>query len=494
MRCTSTLHPSLGKFLLFSYSVAMVRKKMTRIGSCLFLTATALLVLSCSGKGSSTNDAANATNDESSPQAVAPAELARRQQEEAIGSFVQSLDPVQRYSQLFLVNLEGNRSFSPVERLQWGALPEEDLLPGGYLFFSYNIAETPAQVAEFTASIQRWSQQRGMVPPLLAVDQEGGMVNRLRSVTSPLPSARQVAQSLTASQAQSLYAAQAAQMSLLGFQMNLSPVAEAESQHNSAFLDSRSFGGLGTMEEFAVAAIQGFQSQGLMAVAKHFPGNTNDDPHSGLPEIALNQQELERLYMGPFRQVLQAGNPWAVLMSHARISTSGTAAPLHDSETPACLSRFWVTDILRNTFQYQGLVLSDDIFMAALEKNGFPPHKAVMLALEAGIDVIMLSEKRFGSVLRLILDRSQSDADFAALLDRAVERVIAAKVQAGLLTFRPATEDVSMSASADTGEPSAADRLELVPTQRALWSQEDWDAVYQQGMELYQAGFGGTSE
>lgn len=117
-----------------------------------------------------------------------------------------------------------------------------------------------------------------------------------------------------------------------------------------------------------------------------------------------------------------------------------------------------------------------------------------MLALEAGIDVIMLSEKRFGSVLRLILDRSQSDADFAALLDRAVERVIAAKVQAGLLTFRPATEDASMSASADTGEPSAADRLELVPTQRALWSQEDWDAVYQQGMELYQAGFGGTSE
>ena len=147
--------------------------------------------------------------------------IQHRQQEEAIRAFVQSLDPVQRYSQLFLVNLEGSRSFSPVESFQWGDLPEEALLPGGYLFFSYNIAETPAQVAEFTASIQHWSQQRGMVPPLLAVDQEGGMVNRLRSVTSPLPSARQVAQSLTASQAQSLYAAQAAQMSLLGFQMNL---------------------------------------------------------------------------------------------------------------------------------------------------------------------------------------------------------------------------------------------------------------------------------
>lgn len=421
--------------------------------------------------------------------------MARRQQEEAIRSFVQSLDPVQRYSQLFLVNLEGSRSFSPVERLQWGDLPEEDLLPGGYLFFSYNIAETPSQVAEFTASTQSWSQQRGMVPPLLAVDQEGGMVSRLRSVTSPLPSARQVAQSLAASQAQSLYAAQAAQMSLLGFQMNLAPVAEAEGPHNSAFLDSRSFGGLGTMEDFAVAAIQGFQNQGLMAVAKHFPGNTNDDPHTGLPEIALGQQELERLYLEPFRRVLQAGNPWAVLMSHARVSAGGVGGITaeQDSETPACLSRFWVTDILRSRFQYQGLVLSDDIFMAALEKNGFPPNKAVMLALEAGIDVIMLSEKRFGSVLRLILDRSRSDPEFAALLDTAVERVIAAKVQAGLLTFRPVTEAAAAPATADTTEAGAAstDRLELVPTQRAPWSQADWDAAYQQGMELYRSAFGG---
>lgn len=469
----------------------MVRKKMTRIGRRLFFAATAMLVLSCSGKDSSTKDNSNLNKDLSLQQVVSPEDLVRLQ-EEAIRNFVQSLDPVQRYSQLFLVNLEGNKNFSPVERFQWGDLPEQDLLPGGYLFFSYNIAEKPAQVAEFTASIQNWSLQRNMVPPLLAVDQEGGMVNRLRFVSSTLPSAQKVAQSLTASQAQSLYATQAAQMSLLGFQMNLAPVAEAETQHNSAFLDTRSFGGLGTMEDFAVAAIKGFQSQGLMAVAKHFPGNTNDDPHTGLPEITLEQQELERLYLEPFRQVLQAGNPWAVLMSHARTS-AGITSDGSDPETPACLSRFWVTDILRNKFQYQGLVLSDDIFMAALEKNGFPPNKAVMMALEAGIDVIMLSEKRFGSVLALILDKSQSDPEFTALLDRAVERVVAAKVQAGLLTFRPATEDAANSAAGNITEAGAAstERLELVPIQRSPWSQEDWDAAYQQGMELYRSAFGG---
>ncbi len=446
---------------------------------CLPALALMLVLLSCSGResdGASRQSAAASQEAAAQPKAEKRALMGRQKQEQAaLSSFVQSLNPVERYSQLFLVNLEGNRDFSPVESFQWADLPEQELLPGGYLFFSYNIADTPAQVSAFTASIQDWSRRRGMVPPLLAVDQEGGDVARLRSITSTLPSARQVAQSLAASQAQSLYAAQSAQMRLLGFQMNLAPVAEAESQHNSAFLDGRSFGGLGTMEEFAVAAIDGFQSQGLIAVAKHFPGNTNDDPHSGLPEIALDRQELERLYLEPFRRVLQVSQPWALLMSHAR-----TAA--HDPDTPACLSHFWVTQTLREDFGYQGLILSDDIFMAALEQNGFPPQRAVMLALEAGIDVIMLSEKRFGSVLRLILERARTEPEFAAALDRAVERVIAAKVKAGLLSFR----------AADDGADGQGDGgLVLVDAGARPWSQEEWDEAYQQGMELYRSGFGG---
>ena len=443
---------------------------------CLPALALMLALLSCSGREGDGASQPVAASQEAAAQSKAE-ELAlmgrQKQEEAALSSFVQSLDPVERYSQLFLVNLEGNSRFSPVESFQWADLPEQELLPGGYLFFSYNVAATPAQVAEFTSSIQTWSRQRGMVAPLLAVDQEGGDVARLRSITSPLPSARRVAQTLSASQSRSFYAAQSTQMRLLGFQMNLAPVSEAESQHNSAFLEGRSFGALGVMEEFAVAAIDGFQSQGLIAVAKHFPGNTNDDPHSGLPEIALGHQELERLYLEPFRRVLQTSQPWAVLMSHAR-----TAA--HDPDTPACLSHFWVTQTLREDFGYQGLILSDDIFMAALEQNGFPPQRAVMLALEAGIDVIMLSEKRFGSVLRLILERAQTEPEFAAVLDRAVERVIAAKVKAGLLTFQA----VNAGAEGEGG-------LVLLDAGARPWSQEEWDAAYQQGMELYRLGFGG---
>ena len=274
---------------------------------------------------------------------------------------------------------------------------------------------------------------------------------------------------MTYEEAQELYRLQGSQMQNLGFHLNLAPVAEATSSHNQAFLDTRSYGPLPQMEDYARAAIAGFQEGGIGAVAKHFPGNTNDDPHTGLPEISLNQQELQKLYLEPFRRILQESKPWAVLMSHARTA-------VYDGENPACLSRFWVTQMLRQDFGYQGLILSDDIFMAALEKNGFPPERSVMMAVEAGIDVIMLSEKKFCSVLKLILDRSREDESFKSLLDASVERILLAKVQAGLMSFQEEGEQLKL----------------VVNSSPKVWSQESFQTAYQQGVEHYTAAFGGT--
>jgi beta-N-acetylhexosaminidase len=150
-------------------------------------------------------------------------------------------------------------------------------------------------------------------------------------------------------------------------------------------------------------------------------------------------------------------------MSHARTSA-------YDSETPACLSRFWVTEVLRQDFGYQGLILSDDIFMAALEKNGFPPEKAAIMAMEAGIDVIMLSEKKFGSVLQLLLDKSQKESEFKSLLDAAVERVIEVKIKAGLLSFQEEEGGLSLVCN------------ESVTNH---WNEAEFQNLFQQGQALF---------
>ena len=452
----------------------MVRKNTIQLRKSLVLMMMLCLLLSCSGKNTESNpDSAEVesslSQEEIQRNLQLQQELQKKQaQQAALQNFIQSLDPVQRYSQLFLVNLEGNTSFRPVESLQWEEVPEQALVPGGYLFFSYNVADSAQKVADFTASIQNWCQSNQTLPPLLAIDQEGGLVNRLRSVTSPLPSAQEVAETMTSQQAQELYRLQGSQMQHLGFHLNLAPVAEATSSHNQAFLDTRSYGPLPQMEDFARAAIAGFQEGGIGAVAKHFPGNTNDDPHTGLPEIALSQQELQKLYLEPFRRILQESKPWAVLMSHARTA-------VYDGETPACLSRFWVTEMLRQDFGYEGLILSDDIFMAALEKNGFPPERSVMMAVEAGIDVIMLSEKKFGSVLKLILDKSREDESFKSLLDASVERILLAKVQAGLMSFQEDESGLSLVCN-----ESVANH----------WNEAEFQNLHRRGQELYATALG----
>ena len=452
----------------------MVRKNTIQLRKSLVLMMMLCLLLSCSGKKTESNpDSAEVesalSQEEIQRNLQLQQELQKKQaQQAALQNFIQSLDPVQRYSQLFLVNLEGNTSFRPVESLQWEEVPEQALIPGGYLFFSYNVADSAQKVADFTASIQGWCQSNQTLPPLLAIDQEGGLVNRLRSVTSSLPSAQEVAETMTSQQAQELYRLQGSQMQHLGFHLNLAPVAEATSSHNQAFLDTRSYGPLPQMEDFARAAIAGFQEGGIGAVAKHFPGNTNDDPHTGLPEIALSQQELQQLYLEPFRRILQESKPWAVLMSHARTA-------VYDGETPACLSRFWVTEMLRQDFGYEGLILSDDIFMAALEKNGFPPERSVMMAVEAGIDVIMLSEKKFGSVLKLILDRSRKDESFKSLLDASVERILLAKVQAGLMSFQEDESGLSLVCN-----ESVANH----------WNEAEFQNLHRRGQELYATALG----
>jgi len=379
-------------------------------------------------------------------------------QQKALSDFISNLSEIQKLSQLFLVNLEGKENFKPVEYSSEG-IP---LIPGGYIFFSYNIAETPEKLAKFNYSIQKFSLENKIIPPFLSVDQEGGLVNRLRNINSMLPSAQLISQRLTPEQAFAFYENQAGQMFYEGFHINLAPVAEVSDELNSNFLGNRSYGNENAVIKYASAAVNGFQKQGIGAVLKHFPGNTNDDPHTGLPEINVSAEKLEELYLKPFQKLLQT-KPLGVLMSHARTSA-------FDKNTPACLSSFWVTDILRNKYNYEGLIFSDDIFMAALEKNGFPPEKAIVMAIEAGVDVIMLSEKRFASSIDILSKKLSSDKNFAILIEKAIARIINAKIKYGIL---------------ERNYDSSTKTYSIKPKEVSSWNEDKFLEFKEKGQSLY---------
>ncbi|MBQ3670641.1 MAG: glycoside hydrolase family 3 protein [Treponema sp.] len=420
-----------------------------------FLVATALTLFSCAKKELSSQEASQKSQSESA-------------QARAIKEFVSSLDDHVKISQLFLVNIEGSEKYRAVEKTADGS----PLVPGGCLLFSYNIASSPEKIATFTESIKSYYIENKNIPPYIAVDQEGGDVNRLRKITSTLPSQKWVSENFSLAKAKSLYALQASQLRLLGINMNLAPVVEAENERNAHFLGTRTFGSADNVVSYAGEEIAGYEENGIATVLKHFPGNSDADPHSNLPEIRTTKEELERDYIQPFRTLLPKSS--AVLMSHARVTVSDDEAFSAEKKVPACLSPFWVTGIVRNELGFGGLILSDDIFMAALSENGFPPEKACIQALEAGIDVIMLSEKKFGMVAELLLEKAKSSESFNELVEKAVCRVIQYKINAGLLSV--------MSEKTESGETRS--RI-VVNENRPAYDKEAFSAAYTQGMELY---------
>jgi beta-N-acetylhexosaminidase len=383
--------------------------------------------------------------------AVSPELEARR---DAAVEYAASLSLEEQVCQLFIENLAGNETYVPVEH---ASSSEKALVPGGYLFFSYNIADTPEKIIAFTDSINSYCAARNIIPPYLALDQEGGTVSRLRGISGPLPSCEKVSETLSVAQAYKLYSMQALQMRALGFTMNLAPVAEICDDSNRLFLSGRSYGSADAVIAYGTAAVNAFQNNGIASVIKHFPGNTNTDPHTGLPEIELTRTQLDAEVMMPFSRLI-SHVPAGVLMSHARTSTL-------DPKIPACLSRSWVTEKLRGEAGFRGLVFSDDIFMSALAGNGYPPERAVVLAVDAGVDVIMISEKRFAGPASVLIARAKQDSGFAEKIRNAAERVINFKIQYGLLRLEKDSESWHVVIPGRTGSnelpQSSAERLDL---------------------------------
>jgi len=350
----------------------------------------------------------------------------QNEREEALVRYVAQLPLEQKIAQMFIENLEGCNTFRSYESVgaMTGGNDDEPLVAGGYLFFSYNIASTREQEQAFIKSIREYCDKYGIIQPYLSVDQEGGWVNRLKKLNPSLPSNEKVASEYDVSGAYKIYCEQAAGMKELGFDMNLAPVVEVCTQDNAEFLDGRSFGDVETVIRYGTACINGYENNGIATVLKHFPGNTNTDPHTGLPEITLSKEDLF-LSIEPFKEFVKL-NPAAILMSHARTTAV-------DSGVPACLSKVWVTDILRNEFGYKGLIFSDDIFMGALADNGYPPEVAAVRAVEAGIDCIMISEKRFAKAGKVLYNKAKEDEEFAKKIDAAVIRILKYKIEAGLI-------------------------------------------------------------
>lgn len=461
------LPASRGYYPVREFSIKIkIMKKLLLIAYCSLL----ILLSSCTKKpGPQEIEAQKRLAEEQRLKAIEQAK------ESAISEYVDSLSEDVKISQLFLVNIEGNQKYHSVEKTSDG----KALVPGGVLLFSYNISKDPLETYDFIKSIHDFYIENQNIPPFVAVDQEGGDVNRLRGLTSVLWGQKKVAESFSPENAANLYSAQARQMRNLGFHLNLAPVVEVENESNKDFLDTRTFGNLEKVLLYGRIAVESYEQNGIAVVLKHFPGNSSVDPHVGLPKITFDETERDN-YFKPFEELLPKSS--AGLMSHA-IMKPLNAENTEKYDMPACFSKYWISDCVREKFGFKGLVFSDDIFMGALAKNGYPPEEACVKAISAGVDVIMLSEKRFGHVAGILLEKAKEDETFAKELNRSIKNVIKYKIKAGILLMKE-NEQISENPDSENKMTIPAFSIKINPDYKEF-DLKKFDEDYKLGMEAY---------
>lgn len=254
---------------------------------------------------------------------------------------------------------------------------------GGVILFSRNIA-TPEQVAALTYACHHAARR----PILIAIDQEGGAVARLRAGFTESPGGMALGAADSTALTEQVSAVLARELRALGINWNLAPMVDVTHDTANPSVGTRSFGSDGEMvSEFATAAIRGFQSESVAACAKHFPGlgNTPVDTHEALAVISGSVDYLWQQDLIPFRAAVLAGVQ-SVMVSHVKFESL-------DPEYPATLSPHIIQHLLREKIGFEGVACTDCMEMRAIADHYGPGESAVLAAL-AGNDILFFSHTR----------------------------------------------------------------------------------------------------
>jgi beta-N-acetylhexosaminidase len=277
-----------------------------------------------------------------------------------------------------------------------------DLNVGGIILFARNL-EDPGQVWELIRDLQREAMAAAGRPLLIAVDQEGGPVQRLKTPFTIIPGARDLSLQATLQEVEDLARKTAQELALVGINVNLAPVLDV-ARGPECPLYERSYGSDPEQAaSFGEAAIRGYLSGGVLPVAKHFPGlgDTVRDSHVELP-AAQGRDPSRTMDLLPFRRAIAAGVPM--------IMTAHTLVPEWDSR-PGTLSPVAIQDWLRQNLGFAGVVMTDDLEMGAIAGHARAPQ-AARQALAAGADLLLICEDveaAWETVARLAADEKLFD-------------------------------------------------------------------------------------
>jgi beta-N-acetylhexosaminidase len=332
-----------------------------------------------------------------------------------------SLPLEQKIGQLFFIGLPGAELDDTARELL------REISPAGICLFARNIRE-----AVQTRKLLDDVRENLPVEPFLSLDQEGGLVDRLRRVVEPMPAANLLK---TPEQAATLARITAQIVRILGFNMNFAPVVDVIDEKRAKFsngLFSRTFGkSREEVFEFSRQYLKTLQKNGVLGSIKHFPGlgASEIDSHEELPAVNLRNEEFKSTDLYPYKEFFKAGGVHAVMIAHAAFPNLDLQERDQNGKLlPTSLSFNFTTKLLRASLGFDGLALTDDLEMGAILKN-YGIGDACKMAIKAGQDQLLICNDA-GSIregFQAVLEAVKSGEIAESRVDDSLQRIAAVK-------------------------------------------------------------------
>lgn len=322
---------------------------------------------------------------------------------------------VREVGQRFMVGFNGHTASADVRKLI------RDFGLGNVILFARNV-DSPEQVADLVRELQSIARDAGhSLPLLVAIDQEGGQVQRLRAPWTVWPPIKALGELGSEDAARRMGAALGAELSACGVTLDFAPVVDVDTNPKNPIIGSlgRSFSSdPEKVARLAAAMIEGLQGQRVAACAKHFPGHgdVDVDSHLDLPFSDVSRRRLQDVELRPFRRAAEIG-----------VATIMTAHVLYrdlDDQYPATLSPTIIRELLRGELKYDGVVFGDDLEMKAVAAK-WSYGEAAALSAEAGCDVLLVCTEIDAQVEAMegLIRAAESDRLKTADRDDAARRI-----------------------------------------------------------------------
>ncbi|MEF3168672.1 MAG: beta-N-acetylhexosaminidase [Deltaproteobacteria bacterium] len=287
---------------------------------------------------------------------------------------------------------------------------------GAFILFGRNISN-PQDLGLLCDSVRNTCNEAGLAPAIIAVDQEGGPVRRLRPPHWPdVASNADVARALDPCRAVLEQArAVAACLIPLGIHLDFAPVLDVSGFERKGVLDRRTYGpDPAHVARLGAIFIDTLQGLGVMATAKHFPGigRVEEDPHHGRPVVRAAKKDLARDLL-PFRAAIEAGV--------AAVMTSHVVYPALDDQYPATFSAVISRCILRDELGFSGVLVTDDLEMGGITRYGDIGSAAVR-AFQAGHDLLLVCHRE--DRVRRVLDALEDARRMGEIPERRIEEAL----------------------------------------------------------------------